>query len=57
VKAVLVIVGISEFDQVLREQTEVNRMHEALKLFGDVSNWVDLAPSLYILDQYVYMQL
>ena len=36
-KAVLVVVGISEYDQVLREQSEVNRMHEALKLFGDVS--------------------
>lgn len=40
-RAVLVIVGISEYDQVLREQAEVNRMHEALKLFGDVSKpWI-----------------
>jgi len=38
VKAVLMIVGISEYDQVLRENNEVNRMHDALKLFADICN-------------------
>jgi len=37
-RAVLVIVGINEYDQVLAEQNEVNRMHEALKLFADICN-------------------
>jgi len=37
-RAVVVIVGINEYDQVLAEQHEVNRMHEALKLFGDICN-------------------
>jgi len=38
VKAVIIIIGISEYDQMLREQPNVNRMHEALKLFGDICN-------------------
>lgn len=37
-KAVVVIVGINEYDQTLAEQSEVNRMHEALKLFSDICN-------------------
>jgi len=37
-RAVVVIVGISEYDQMLAEQSEVNRMHESLKLFSDICN-------------------
>jgi len=53
VKAVIVIVGISEYDQVLREQAEVNRMHEALKLFGDICNsrWFEKTTMILFLNK------
>lgn len=38
VVAVLFIVGISEYDQTLLEDPEVNRMQESLKVFGVVCN-------------------
>jgi len=38
VTAVLFIVGVSEYNQVLYEDTSTNRMIEALELFKDISN-------------------
>jgi len=53
VKAVIVLVGISEYDQVLAEQHDVNRMHEALKLFGDICNsrWFELTTMILFLNK------
>jgi len=53
VKAVIVVVGISEYDQVLREQSEVNRMHEALKLFADICNsrWFEKTTMILFLNK------
>lgn len=52
-RAVLVIVGINEYDQVLAEQNEVNRMHEALKLFGDICNsrWFERTTMILFLNK------
>merc|ERR1719445_2379026 len=38
VSAVIFVVGISAYDQVLFEDEKTNRMHEALKLFDETSN-------------------
>jgi len=38
VTAVLFVVALSEYDQVLMEDEDVNRMTEALKLFGQICN-------------------
>jgi len=38
VTAVLFCVALSEYDEKLCEDTKVNRMHEALQLFEDISN-------------------
>jgi len=38
VTAILFLVGLSEYDQVLVEDDTVNRMHEALKLFEEICN-------------------
>jgi len=53
VKAVIVLVGISEYDQVLAEQHDVNRMHEALKLFGDICNsrWFEMTTMILFLNK------
>lgn len=53
VRAVIVIVGISEYDQVLAEQEGVNRLHEALKLFGDICNsrWFDKSTMILFLNK------
>jgi len=52
-RAVLVIVGLSEYDQVLAEQNEVNRMQEALKLFGDICNsrWFEKTTMILFLNK------
>jgi len=52
-RVVLVIVGINEYDQVLAEQNEVNRMHEALKLFGDICNsrWFENSTMILFLNK------
>jgi hypothetical protein len=36
IDAVLFIVSSSDFDQTLREETSVNRLHEAVNVFEDV---------------------
>eukprot|EP00164_Ancoracysta_twista_P000820 GFYU01001084.1.p1 GENE.GFYU01001084.1~~GFYU01001084.1.p1 ORF type:complete len:367 (-),score=94.69 GFYU01001084.1:71-1132(-) len=38
ITAVIFVVGLSEYDQVMREDAKVNRMHDALKLFDLVAN-------------------
>jgi len=38
VTAVIFVVGLSEYDQKLYEQADVNRMTEALELFNDIVN-------------------
>lgn len=36
IQAVLFMAAASDFDQTLREETSVNRLHEAVKLFQDI---------------------
>lgn len=38
VTAVLFVVALSEFDQMLYEDVRVNRMHESLQLFAEIAN-------------------
>eukprot|EP00736_Rhodelphis_marinus_P011786 Rmarinus@m.9097 len=38
VDAVIFCVGLSEYDQTLRENASVNRMHDALNLFNEICN-------------------
>jgi len=53
VKAVIILVGLSEYDQTLAEQNEINRMHEALKLFGDICNsrWFEKTTMILFLNK------
>ena len=47
--AVLFIVSMSEYDQVLAEDHTVNRMKESLKLFGDTANGIHLSKKPFII--------
>ena len=49
VTAVLFVVSMSEYDQVLAEDCRVNRMVESLKLFGETVNGVHLCKKPFII--------
>ena len=53
VSAVLFLVAISEYDQMLAEDCKVNRMKESLKLFASVCNvkWFSKASMLLFLNK------
>eukprot|EP01100_Stratorugosa_tubuloviscum_P007138 TRINITY_DN299_c0_g1_i2.p1 TRINITY_DN299_c0_g1~~TRINITY_DN299_c0_g1_i2.p1 ORF type:complete len:356 (+),score=137.82 TRINITY_DN299_c0_g1_i2:67-1134(+) len=53
VSAVLFCTAISEFDQNLAEDENVNRMHESLKLFAEIcdTRWFDLAAIILFLNK------
>lgn len=38
VTAIIFVVALSEYDLKLEEDESTNRMHESLKLFGDITN-------------------
>jgi hypothetical protein len=53
VTAIIFCVGISEYDQVLAEDHETNRMHESLKVFEEISNnkWFQSTPIILFLNK------
>jgi hypothetical protein len=48
VKAIIFLAGLSSFNQVLFEDSTVNRMHESLGLFGEVSSGTMRCSSCFI---------
>jgi hypothetical protein len=49
VEALLFVVSMSEYDQTLLEDTEVNRMQESLKVFSQICNSKHLSTSSFLL--------
>eukprot|EP01133_Synstelium_polycarpum_P007879 gene7879-9249_t len=52
VTAVVFCVALSEYDQLLYEDNTTNRMHESLRVFGDVCNsWFENTPVILFLNK------
>lgn len=53
VKALLFVAAISEYDQMLREDSSVNRVQEALTLFDSITNseWFTKTPTILFLNK------
>ena len=49
VNVVLFVVAMSEYDQVLLEDNQVNRMHESLRVFGEICSSHFLVSSHFLL--------
>ena len=53
VNAVSFVVAMSEYDQILSEDSTVNRMHESIKVFNQIccSRWFQTSPILLFLNK------
>ena len=55
VTAIIFIVALSEYDQVLIEDETTNRMHESLRLFDSISNFKIFLSNFWGLTIYGYI--